>query len=193
MTDSTWLVIGLGNPGPEYKNTRHNVGAMVIEKTLNDLGEKLSFNKKVNADICETRVGPNKVIVATLRSYMNESGGPTSALVNFFKIPVENIIVLHDELDLGFGEIRIKPGGGDNGHNGLKSIRASIDSGEFVRVRLGIGRPPGQADPADFVLKPFNFYEKSQMDEYLSLGVKSVSDIVNYGVSQAQNLNNGNA
>jgi PTH1 family peptidyl-tRNA hydrolase len=124
---------------------------------------------------------------------MNESGGPTSSLMNFYKIPVENMIVMHDELDLPFGEIRIKQGGGDNGHNGLKSIRGSIDSGEFVRLRLGIGRPPGQMDPGDFVLKPFNFFEKSQMTEYLAASTKALSDIVSLGVDQAQNLNNGNA
>jgi PTH1 family peptidyl-tRNA hydrolase len=103
------------------------------------------------------------------------------------------MIVMHDELDLPFGEIRIKQGGGDNGHNGLKSIRGSIDSGEFVRLRLGIGRPPGQMDPGDFVLKPFNFFEKSQMTEYLAASTKALSDIVSLGVDQAQNLNNGNA
>lgn len=193
MTDSPWLVIGLGNPGSDYKNTRHNVGAMVIEQVIDDLGEKLAHSKKVSADVCETRIGTTRVVLATLRSYMNESGGPTASLMNFYKIDVENIIVLHDELDLPFGEIRIKQGGGDNGHNGLKSIRTSINSGEFVRIRLGIGRPPGPIDPADFVLKPFNFFEKSQMTEYLQASSKALSDTVSLGVDQAQNLNNGNA
>ena len=193
MTDSPWLVIGLGNPGPEYKNTRHNVGAMVIDQVISDLGEKLTHNKKVTSDVCETRLGTKRVVLATIGCYMNESGGPTSSLMNFYKIPVENMIVMHDELDLPFGEIRIKQGGGDNGHNGLKSIRASIDNGEFVRLRLGIGRPPGPMDPGDFVLKPFNFFEKSQMTEYLAASTKALSDIVSFGVDQAQNLNNGNA
>ena len=193
MTDSPWLVIGLGNSGSEYKNTRHNVGAMVIEQVVTDLGEKLTHSKKVSADVCETRIGTHRVVLATLRSYMNESGGPTSKLMNFYKIEVENLVVMHDELDLPFGEIRIKMGGGDNGHNGLKSIRASIDSGEFVRLRLGIGRPPGTIDPSDFVLKPFNFFEKSQMNDYLQFASKALSDIVSQGVDQAQNLNNGNA
>jgi peptidyl-tRNA hydrolase, PTH1 family len=192
MTDSPWLVIGLGNFGSEYKSTRHNVGAMVIEQVITDLGEKLTHSKKVSADVCETRIGTHRVVLATLRSYMNESGGPTSKLMNFYKIEVENLVVLHDELDLPFGEIRIKMGGGDNGHNGLKSIRASIDSGEFVRLRLGIGRPPGTIDPSDFVLKPFNFFEKSQMNDYLQFASKALSDIVSQGVDQAQNLNNGN-
>ena len=111
MTDSPWLVIGLGNPGPDYKNTRHNVGAMVIDQVISDLGEKLTHNKKVTSDVCETRLGTKRVILATLRCYMNESGGPTSSLMNFYKIPVENMIVMHDELDLPFGEIRIKQGG----------------------------------------------------------------------------------
>jgi len=193
MTDFPWLVIGLGNPGPEYKNTRHNIGAMVISQVINDAGEKLSHHKKTSADICETRFGNNKVILATLRCYMNESGGPTSLLTNFFKIPVENIILMHDELDLPFGEIRIKQGGGDNGHNGLKSVRGSLNSGEFVRLRLGIGRPPGPIDPGDFVLKPFNFFEKSQMTDYLQAAAGALVDIVDKGVNAAQNLHNGNA
>jgi len=193
MTDSPWLVIGLGNSGSEYKSTRHNVGAMVIEQVITDLGEKLTHSKKVSSDVCETRIGTHRVVLATLRSYMNESGGPTSKLMNFYKIEPENLVVLHDELDLPFGEIRIKMGGGDNGHNGLKSIRASIDSGEFVRLRLGIGRPPATIDPSDFVLKPFNFFEKSQMNDYLQFASKALSDIVSQGVDQAQNLNNGNA
>ena len=108
-----------------------------------------------------------------------------------FKIELDNLIVLHDELDLEYGDIRIKQGGGDNGHNGLKSIRNSLDSGEYIRIRLGIGRPPGEMDPADFVLKPFNFFEKSKLTEFLNMGNKAISDVVNYGVSQAQNLNNG--
>jgi len=192
MTDSPWLVIGLGNSGSEYKNTRHNVGAMVIEQVITDLGEKLTHSKKVSAHVCESRMGTNRVVFAILRSNMNESGGPTSKLMNFYKIEAENLVVMHDELDLPFGEIRIKMGGGDNGHNGLKSIRASIDSGEFVRLRLGIGRPPGTIDPSDFVLKPFNFFEKSQMNDYLQFASKALSDIVSQGVDQAQNLNNGN-
>jgi PTH1 family peptidyl-tRNA hydrolase len=164
---------------------------MVIEHGVSELGENLKLTKKLNSNICETKLGLNKVIFATLTSYMNESGGPVSSLMNFFKISLANLIVLHDELDLEYGDIRIKQGGGDNGHNGLKSIRNSLDSGEYVRIRLGIGRPPGELDPADFVLKPFNFFEKSKLTEFLNMGNKAISDVVNYGVSQAQNLNNG--
>ena len=191
MTNTNWLVVGLGNPGKSYQSTRHNIGAMVIEHGVSELGENLKLTKKLNSNICEAKLGLNKVIFATLTCYMNESGGPVSSLMNFFKISLDNLIVLHDELDLEYGDIRIKQGGGDNGHNGLKSIRNSLDSGEYIRIRLGIGRPPGQMDPADFVLKPFNFFEKSKLTEFLNMGNKSISDVVNYGVSQAQNLNNG--
>lgn len=191
MTDAVWLVVGLGNPGSTYKNTRHNIGAMVVEHSVKELGEKLSLNKKTNSYISETKLGTVKVIFANLTSYMNESGGPVKSLINFFKIDLNNLIVLHDELDLEYGDIRIKQGGGDNGHNGLKSIRNSLDSGEFIRIRLGIGRPPGQMDPADFVLKPFNFFEKSKLDDFFQMGNKAISDVLNYGVLQAQNLNNG--
>jgi len=191
MTNTNWLVVGLGNPGKSYQSTRHNIGAMVIEHGVNELGENLKLTKKLNANICETKLGLNKVIFITLTCYMNESGGPVSAIMNFFKIDIDNLIVLHDELDLEYGDIRIKQGGGDNGHNGLKSIRNSLDSGEYIRIRLGIGRPPGEMDPADFVLKPFNFFEKSKLTEFLNMGNKAISDVVNYGVSQAQNLNNG--
>jgi len=191
MTNTNWLVVGLGNPGKSYQSTRHNIGAMVIEHGVSELGENLKLTKKLNANVCVTKLGLNKVIFATLTCYMNESGGPVSSLMNFFKISLDNLIVLHDELDLEYGDIRIKQGGGDNGHNGLKSIRNSLDSGEYIRIRLGIGRPPGEMDPADFVLKPFNFFEKSKITEFLNMGNKAISDVVNYGVSQAQNLNNG--
>ncbi len=191
MTNTNWLVVGLGNPGKSYQSTRHNIGAMVIEHGVSELGENLKLTKKLNANVCETKLGLNKVIFATLTCYMNESGGPVSSLMNFFKISLDNLIVLHDELDLEYGDIRIKQGGGDNGHNGLKSIRNSLDSGEYIRIRLGIGRPPGEMDPADFVLKPFNFFEKSKITEFLNMGNKAISDVVNYGVSHAQNLNNG--
>ena len=191
MTNTNWLVVGLGNPGKSYQSTRHNIGAMVIEHGVSELGENLKLNKKLYSNICETKLGLNKIIFASLTSYMNESGGPVSALMNFFKISTDNLIVLHDELDLEYGDIRIKQGGGDNGHNGLKSIRNSLATGEYIRIRLGIGRPPGEMDPADFVLKPFNFFEKSKLTEFLNMGNKAISDVVNYGVSQAQNLNNG--
>ena len=140
-----WLVVGLGNPGPTYANTRHNIGAVVIDELASRTSSTLKRHKRALADVAETKLDGHQVILVTPLSYMNESGGPTSSLMNFYKIPVENMIVMHDELDLPFGEIRIKQGGGDNGHNGLKSIRGSIDSGEFVRLRLGIGRPPGSS------------------------------------------------
>ena len=190
MTDSPWLVVGLGNPGSEYKNTRHNVGAMVIDQVVSDLGEKLTHNKKVTSDVCETRLGTKRVVLATLRCYMNESGGPTSSLMNFYKIPVENMIVMHDELDLPFGEIRIKQGGGDNGHNGLKSMTSSFNGPDYYRVRLGIGRPMGQQDPADFVLKAFSKVEQKDLAEFIVRGADVVESLITKGLEVTQSAFN---
>ena len=144
-----WLVIGLGNPGPSYAATRHNIGARVVE-VLADRVRASFKSHKTRADVVETRFGADRVVLAKPRSYMNESGGPVCALRDFFKSSPDRMVVVHDELDLPFGSLRVKSGGGDNGHNGLKSLRRSLGSGEFYRVRVGIGRPPGRQDPADW-------------------------------------------
>ena len=155
----TWLIVGLGNPGPEYAATRHNVGYLAVADLAARMGGRLAKHKRANALVLEGRLGLpgssiNTVLVQPL-SFMNESGGPVTALMQFYDVSDVNLIVVHDELDIAFGSIRAKFGGGDNGHNGLKSIRKTWGTGEYLRVRLGIGRPQGSQDPADFVLKPF--------------------------------------
>ena len=152
MSDSTvddglWLVVGLGNPGPDYAATRHNLGYRVVELLADRSRDGFKRHKRANADVAESRVAGVRAVLVRPRSYMNESGGPVAGVASFYKVPPERVVVVHDELDIPLGSIRTKLGGGDGGHNGLKSVRASLGSGEFVRVRLGIGRPPGRQDP----------------------------------------------
>lgn len=184
-----WLVIGLGNPGPEYEKTRHNIGAMLATHIASTAGAKFSSHK-ARANVAEFRLGVGidspALIVATLRCYMNESGGPTKALADFYKIAGDHIIVAHDELDIPFQAIRIKRGGGDNGHNGLKSITSALGSADYYRLRLGIGRPPGQQDPADFVLKPFSSAERKTIEDFLITGEQAVETLIRYGLEKAQ-------
>jgi PTH1 family peptidyl-tRNA hydrolase len=149
-----WLVIGLGNPGPEYEKTRHNIGQLVLDQ-LSD-GQKFSSHKS-RMEICEVKCGEQTLVLAKSRGYMNETGGPAKALLDFYKIETTQVIAVHDELDLPFNALRIKQGGGDNGHNGLKSLTASFSNADYFRIRMGIGRPIGDQDPADFVFT-YNFY-----------------------------------
>ena len=158
MSDSAvWLVVGLGNPGPTYAGTRHNVGYLVTDELATRMGGGFRAHKSGRADVVEGRlggVGPGstRAVLARPRSYMNESGGPVAALTAFYKVAPEHVVAVHDELDLPFDTLRVKLGGGDNGHNGLRSMRQSLGTGDFYRVRVGIGRPPGRQSPADFVL-----------------------------------------
>jgi PTH1 family peptidyl-tRNA hydrolase len=195
LSDTPWLVVGLGNPGREYAATRHNIGAMVTERLAGSLGGALTAHRRCRAEVFEGRFGPlghgaTRVVLARSRGYMNESGGPVACLAEFYKVPLEQIVVLHDELDLPLGGLRLKLGGGDNGHNGLRSLRRSLGSGEFYRVRLGIGRPPGRQDPADFVLKPFAGAERTEVDLLLGEAVDAVEVLVREGLAAAQNLFN---
>lgn len=190
---SAWLVIGLGNPGPEYVKTRHNVGQM----SLAILAERMRANfsaHKARAEVAEGRLGVGvdapKLILARPRSYMNESGGPAVALRDFFSVDIDHIIVLHDELDIPMGAIRVKQGGGDNGHNGLKSLTKSLGSADYFRVRLGIGRPPGQQDPADFVLRPFGSAEKDDLATLIERGADAVESLITSGLDKTQSAFN---
>src|SRR3954468_18889718 len=187
--DHPWLVVGLGNPGPNYAGTRHNVGAMVVD-VLADRVRGRFKSHRARADVVETRFGDQRVVLAKPRSYMNESGGPVVGLRDFFKLPEEQIVAVHDELDLDFGMIRLKLGGGDNGHNGLKSLRRSLGSGEFHRVRVGIGRPPGRQDPADWVLRDFSAAERKELDLHLERAADAVETLVVDGLEKAQNTYN---
>jgi peptidyl-tRNA hydrolase, PTH1 family len=184
--DHPWLVVGLGNPGPAYAGTRHNAGAMVADVLAGRVGGRFKSHR-ARADVVETRFGDQRVVLAKPRSYMNESGGPVVALRDFFKLPVERIVAVHDELDLGFGVLRLKLGGGDNGHNGLKSLRRSLGSGEFHRVRVGIGRPPGRQDPADWVLRDFSAAERKELGLQLERAADAVETLLSDGLAAAQN------
>ena len=188
-----WLLIGLGNPGKEYEKTRHNIGAALISEYAKKAGVKFSSHKS-RADIAEISIGVGAqrvlLIAATLRCYMNESGGPTSSLANFFKVNSDHIIIAHDELDIPFQSIRVKYGGGDNGHNGLKSVTSGLSSSDYYRIRLGIGRPIGEQDPADFVLKPFSSAERKDLDLFLQRGIDAVELLITQGIEKAQNAFN---
>ena len=178
-----WLVVGLGNPGPEYEKTRHNIGQLVVDL----ISDSNKFSKhKSGMDISEVKCADQILVLAKSRSYMNESGGPTKSLADFYRILPDQIIVIHDELDLPFDNLRLKLGGGDNGHNGLKSISASLNSSEYFRIRMGIGRPIGQQDPADFVLKPFSKDQRDNLDEFLDQGVGAIKALVIDGLDKAQ-------
>ena len=184
-----WLVVGLGNPGPQHVANRHNAGHLVLEILAERVGGKFKAHKSRN-EVVETRFGDDRVVLAKPRSYMNESGGPTASLRDFFKVPVERLVVVHDELDLPFGAIKLKLGGGDNGHNGLKSLRRSLGSGEFHRVRLGIGRPPGRQDPADWVLRDWSAAERKEIDLHLERAADAVETLIADGLASAQNTYN---
>jgi PTH1 family peptidyl-tRNA hydrolase len=185
----TWLVAGLGNPGDQYAATRHNVGQMVIDQLVKRHSIKLASHKS-RTHIAAYKLGvgidAHQIILAKSHSYMNETGGPIKALANFYSVEPENIIALHDELDIGFAVIRTKLGGGDNGHNGLKSMTSAFDTPDYYRVRLGIGRPMGQQDPADFVLKQFSKEEKKDLDEFIERGADVVEFLIEQGLELTQ-------
>ena len=178
-----WLVVGLGNPGPEYEKTRHNVGQLVVDLISNS--NKFSKHKS-GMDISEVKCADQILVLAKSRGYMNESGGPTKSLADFYKVAPDQIIVIHDELDLPFDNLRIKHGGGDNGHNGLKSITTSINTADYFRIRMGIGRPLGQQDPADFVLKPFSKEERGNLATFIQRGADAIESLVLNGLDKAQ-------
>jgi len=185
----TWLVVGLGNPGDQYAATRHNVGQMVIDQLVKRHSVKLASHKSrthIAAYKLGVGVDAHQIILAKSQSYMNETGGPIKALANFYSVEPENIIVLHDELDIGFAAIRTKLGGGDNGHNGLKSMTSAFNTPDYYRVRLGIGRPMGQQDPADFVLKQFSKEEKKDLDEFIERGADVVEFLIEKGLELTQ-------
>ena len=185
----TWLVVGLGNPGEKYAATRHNVGQMVIDELTNRHSIKLSTHKS-RTDIAAFKLGVGvdaiPVIVAKSKSFMNETGGPIKALANFYSIEPKNIIALHDELDIAFATIRSKIGGGDNGHNGLKSMTSAFGTPDYYRIRLGIGRPMGEQDPADFVLKAFSKVEQKDLAEFVVRGADVVESLIKDGLERTQ-------
>ena len=187
----TWLVIGLGNPGLGYAGNRHNVGAMALEELAGRaVGGRAAFRAhKARARVAEMRlkVGGPKVVLATPSSYMNESGGAVAGLMKYYDVPVERVVVIHDELDIDAGLVRLKQGGGEGGHNGLRSVSKSLGSKDYLRVRLGIGRPPGRQDPADFVLKDFSKAERTDVLPFLlDEGADAVEALIEVGLLEAQ-------
>jgi PTH1 family peptidyl-tRNA hydrolase len=188
----TWLGVGLGNPGPEYAGNRHNVGAMTVEElaSRDATGGRASFKAhKARARVAEVRLkvpGP-KVVLAVPSTYMNVSGGPVAGLLKYYDVPAERLVVIHDELDIDAGVVRLKKGGGEGGHNGLRSISQSIGTKDYLRVRLGIGRPPGRQDPADFVLKDFSKAERADVLPFLlDDGADAVEALIEVGLLDAQ-------
>src|SRR3954469_15145875 len=160
--DAPMLVVGLGNPGPRYAGNRHNVGFLVADELARRMGGSFKAHRG-RAALLEGRLPGKRVLLAKPKCYMNESGGPVASLRDFFKLPPESIVVIHDELDIAFATLRLKLGGGDNGHNGLKSVTKSLGTRDYYRVRFGIGRPPGRQDPPDFVLTDFSPVERREM------------------------------
>jgi PTH1 family peptidyl-tRNA hydrolase len=191
--DESWLVVGLGNPGREYSGNRHNAGFMVADLLAKRIGARFGRHKRAVAEVAEGRLAPGgpRVVLAKPLTYMNLSGGPVTALSQFYKIPVGNIIAIHDELDLGFGTVRAKVGGGEGGHNGLRSMSKSLGSKDYVRVRFGIGRPPGRQDPADFVLSDFSAAERKELEFLVDRAADVAETVVLRGVEAAQNAYNG--
>ncbi|MFE9647052.1 aminoacyl-tRNA hydrolase [Streptomyces sp. NPDC006365] len=189
-----WLVVGLGNPGSEYAMNRHNVGFMVADLLAERIGGKFKRAGKAQALVVEGRIGPpgpgsRRVVVAKPMSYMNLSGGPVNALRDFYKVPVANIVAVHDELDIDYGVLRLKLGGGDNGHNGLKSMTKVMGS-DYHRVRFGIGRPPGRMQVADYVLKDFSSAERKELDYFVDRATDAVECLVIDGLTRAQSTYN---
>lgn len=182
------LVVGLGNPGPRYAGTRHNVGFLVVDVLAERMGGR--FRSRGRSDVLEGRLGEVPVVLAKPRSYMNESGGPIVAVSRFYKVPVDRLTIVHDDLDLPFGTLRLKRGGGDGGHNGLRSATASLGSREYARVRFGIGRPPGRQDPADYVLRDFSAAERKDLGYLVDRAADAVEALLFEGLEAAQNTFN---
>lgn len=181
------LVVGLGNPGSSYERTRHNVGFMVADVLAARMGERFRTDKRSGGLVVDGRLGIDRVLLLKPMSFMNVSGRPVAALARFNSIDVERLVVVHDELDLDPGTIRLKRGGGEGGHNGLRSISQAMGSKDYLRVRVGIGRPPGRQDPADYVLKPFSSAERKDLPVLLEEAADAVETLLELGLEGAQN------
>ncbi|MER7078316.1 peptidyl-tRNA hydrolase [Saccharopolyspora kobensis] len=184
--DAVSLIVGLGNPGPRYAGNRHNIGFLVADELADRVGGRFKAHKS-GAEVVEGRLGGARAVLAKPRSFMNLSGGPVAGAVKFYKVPPESLIVIHDELDLPFGTIRLKRGGGENGHNGLRSISKSLGTRDYVRVRFGIDRPPGRMDPADYVLKDFGTVERKELAYFIDVCADAVEAVATKGLEAAQN------
>jgi peptidyl-tRNA hydrolase, PTH1 family len=194
--DGPWLVAGLGNPGPRHAGNRHNVGAMVVDHLATDLGVRLSAHRS-RAQVAEARLPPAggrpgaRLVLAAPTAYMNESGGQVASVVRFFKTSPARLLVVHDELDLPFADLMLKHGGGEGGHNGLRSASQALGTRDYGRLRIGIGRPPGRMDPADFVLRDFSAAERKDLPFVISDAVDAVVLLAREGWERAQEQVNG--
>ncbi|MEJ1088399.1 aminoacyl-tRNA hydrolase [Microbacterium sp. Mu-80] len=184
---ATWLIVGLGNPGPRYAATRHNIGQMVVDELAGRRGERFREHK-AGARVVETwlRPGGDKLVLAKPNSFMNVSGTPVAALARFYSVDPERVVVVHDELDIPFDSIRMKIGGGHGGHNGVRDVARTLTTPEFPRVRAGIGRPPGRQDPADWVLAPFGSVEQKTLPNFIVDLADAVEQLVDEGLLAAQ-------
>lgn len=190
-------MVGLGNPGPTYATHRHNVGFMVVDELARRARASFTAPRLMRAEVCETRLTASgiggigadaeRVVLLKSRTYMNESGIAVSKASAFFKIDPAHTIVVHDELDIDLTQLRLKLGGGDNGHNGLKSIRAHLGTGDFYRVRFGIGRPPGRQESADFVLTSFPASAREDVAVEVGRAADAVEVLIASGLAEAQN------
>jgi PTH1 family peptidyl-tRNA hydrolase len=190
-TTDVWLVVGLGNPGPSYAGHRHNIGYMVTDELARRMGSGFRAHKSGRADVVEGRLSPPgvpgpRVVLARPRCYMNEVGGPVKALATFYKVAPAQVVAIHDELDIPFDTMRVKLGGGDNGHNGLKSMRSSLGTGDFHRVRVGIGRPPGRQEVANFVLSDYSSTERKVLPFVVDTAADAVESLVSDGLEKTQ-------
>ncbi|HEY6682351.1 MAG TPA: aminoacyl-tRNA hydrolase [Propionibacteriaceae bacterium] len=188
---SSWLVVGLGNPGPAFASQRHNVGYRVAEELARRVGVRFSAKRGMRAEVAEGRIGPpgddgSRLVVAKSRTFMNETGAAVSRLLSYYKLQPDQMIVVHDELDIDPGQLRVKFGGGDNGHNGLRSIRQSLGTGDFFRVRIGVGRPSGRQDPADFLLSNFPASAREDVEVEISRAADAVESLVLVGLDRTQ-------
>ncbi|MCZ2819093.1 aminoacyl-tRNA hydrolase [Modestobacter sp. VKM Ac-2977] len=190
MSEGPFLVVGLGNPGPGYAGNRHNVGAMVLAELAARAGVRLSPGKGPRARSLsgEGRLADRRVVLAVPSSYMNESGGPVRGLLDYHHLPPTDLVVVHDELDLDFEVVRLKRGGGEGGHNGLRSISRSTGTRDYLRVRAGIGRPPGRQDPADYVLKDFSATERKTLELFIGEAADATELLLERGLEAAQNV-----
>jgi PTH1 family peptidyl-tRNA hydrolase len=189
VSEGPFLVVGLGNPGTEYARNRHNVGAMVLDELAARAGVRMSPGKgaRSRALAGEGRLAGRRVVFARPLTYMNESGGPVRGLLDYHHLPAEDLVVVHDELDIPFSAVRLKRGGGEGGHNGLRSVTRSAGTKDYLRVRVGIGRPPGRQEAAAFVLKDFTSVERKELDLLIGEAADAAEALLARGLEAAQN------
>src|SRR5215472_11152422 len=186
MAEERWLIVGLGNAGPQYARNRHNLGFLVADELARRAGAHFKRDRS-RAQVATGRLAGSPVILAKPMTFMNVSGRPVAALRGFYKVPGDRIVVIHDELDIPFDTIRLKLGGGDNGHNGLRSVTDALGSRDYYRIRVGIGRPPGRMDPAAFVLRDFSAAEREALPLLLSRSADAAEALLERGLAAAQN------